>query len=79
MLDDIRIHMMDIIYLMKVNGSSWVNEVCLAIKDLINKMMVDHRFWHVFLSGLNYIETRSLREAFKVDLDKKHAHVGYGN
>ena len=69
MLEELRLYMMEKLFKSKLKA--WSGNVSPAIRQKLNVLKDQQRYWEVLPSGQNQFETRCANEAFHVDLEKR--------
>ncbi|CAI9264970.1 unnamed protein product [Lactuca saligna] len=71
MLEDLRMYMMERVFIMKAKGQGWGNQICPAIRELVNEIKKSQRHYQVLPSGLNQFEVKGTRDAYEVHLERR--------
>lgn len=68
----ITMYVMDKMHRMQLKGSTWPKyEICPVLRQKINNLKMQQRYWQVLPCRLMQFETRNLGEAYAVNLEKK--------
>ncbi|CAI9290053.1 unnamed protein product [Lactuca saligna] len=71
MLEEIRIYVMESLYIYKTKGQSWDLNICPSIRLKLNKLKEKQRFWQVVPSGYMQFEVRVAIDGYVVDLNTR--------
>ncbi|XP_023759188.1 uncharacterized protein LOC111907628 [Lactuca sativa] len=71
MLEDIRVFVMERLYIQKRKGLGWDLAICPSIRSKLGKLKKLRRFWASYVSGYKQFEVVKCNERYDVDLEKR--------
>ncbi|XP_023761534.1 uncharacterized protein LOC111909973 [Lactuca sativa] len=71
MLEDIRVFVMERLYMQKGKGLGWDLAICPTIRRKLGKLKKLRRFWASYVSGYKQFEVLQCNERYGVDLEKR--------